>query len=141
MNQKNILFLCTGNACRSQMAEGLCRALKADIYNAYSAGIEKHGLNSRAVTVLAEIGIDISNNKSKTLDDLNHIQFDEVITVCAHADQHCPNFPGNARVTHIGFDDPPKLAENAKTEQEALDHFRRVRDQIKLAIQNLPQIK
>lgn len=137
MNQKNILFLCTGNACRSQMAEGICRALKADTYNAYSAGIQKHGLNPRAVTVLAEIGIDISNNISKTVDDLSHIHFDEVITVCAHADQHCPSFTGSARVTHIGFDDPPKLAENAKTEQEALDHFRRIRDQIKLAIQNL----
>lgn len=138
-DKKNILFLCTGNSCRSQMAEALCRDLKGDEYEVYSAGIERHGLNPRAVKVLAEIGLDISSHRSETLDDLGDIRFDHVVTVCAHADQSCPTFTGNAKITHIGFDDPPKLAQNAQTEDEALQHFRRVRDEIRDFVLTLPQ--
>ena len=137
VNRKNILFLCTGNSCRSQMAEALCRELKGDYFNAYSAGIEQHGLNPRTVTVLNEIGLNVSSHYSKTLADLEEITFDRVVTVCANAEQHCPTFWGTATVTHAGFDDPPKLARNAQTEDEALDHFRRVRDEIRAFILTL----
>jgi arsenate reductase len=138
-NKINILFLCTGNSCRSQMAEALCRDLKGDIYEVYSAGIEQHGMNPRAVAVLAEIGLDTSSHSSKTLEALSNIKFDQVVTVCAHADQNCPVFMGKARATHIGFDDPPKLARNARTEEQALQHFRRVRDEIREFVLTLPQ--
>ncbi|MBN1766162.1 MAG: arsenate reductase ArsC [Sedimentisphaerales bacterium] len=134
-----ILFLCTGNSCRSQMAEGWARYLKADSIEPYSAGIETHGLNGYAVEVMAEANIDISGHKSKHVDELAHINFDYVITVCSHANEHCPVFPGTAKVIHQGFDDPPQLAKHAKSEEEILDHYRRVRDQIKTYIQTLPQ--
>jgi arsenate reductase len=136
-DKQNILFLCTGNACRSQMAEALCRELKGDNFNVYSAGIEQHGLNLRAVTVIAELGLDMSLHYSKTLSDLEDVEFDRVVTVCANAEQRCPSFLGKAIVTHTGFDDPPKLAENARTEDEALDHFRRVRDEIRAFVLTL----
>lgn len=121
------------------MAEGLCRHYKGDFYHVYSAGLQAHGLNPHAVQVMAEINIDISAHESKTLDSLNHIELDEVVTVCAYANQSCPVFKGIARVTHMGFDDPPKLAQNAQTEEQALCHYRRVRDEIKAFIQQLPQ--
>ena len=133
-----ILFLCTGNSCRSQMAEGWARALKSDALKPYSAGIEKHGLNPHAVRVMAEAGVDISGHTSKTVTELCPVNFDFVITVCGHAHEHCPLFPGKAKLVHIGFDDPPKLAANAKTEEEALAHYRRVRDEIRAFIQTLP---
>lgn len=133
-----ILFLCTGNSCRSQMAEGLCRRLKGAEIDVYSAGIEKHGLNQRAVTVMQEIGIDISNHTSKTTDELGNISFDFVITVCGHANETCPYFPARTTIIHQGFEDPPRLAETATTEEEALLHFRRVRDEIKGYIMTLP---
>jgi arsenate reductase len=134
-----ILFLCTGNSCRSQMAEGWARALKGGIIEPYSAGIETHGLNPRAVKVMAEAGVDISAHRSKHVDGLADIEFDYVITVCAHANEHCPIFPGKARVIHVAFDDPPKLAGNAKSEEEALSHYRRVRDEIKAYVLTLPE--
>lgn len=134
----NILFLCTGNACRSQMAEGLCRSLKGDLYNVYSAGLETHGLNPYAVKVMAEIGIDISGHYSKTLEQLSDVHFDQVVTVCGHADESCPVFPGNTRVTHVGFDDPPKFVPQAATEEQTLIPFRRVRDEIREFILSLP---
>ncbi len=137
--KKNILFLCTGNACRSQMAEGLCRSLKGDLYNVYSAGLETHGLNPYAVKALAEIDIDISSHTSKTLDQLAAVRFDEVVTVCANADQSCPDFPGQTRVSHVGFDDPPMLAPNAQNEAQKLVPFRRVRDEIRAFILSLPE--
>lgn len=133
-----VLFLCTGNSCRSQMAEGLCRAIKGDQIEPFSAGIETHGLNPNAVKVMAEIGIDISNHTSKTADDLSGQEFDYVVTVCGHANETCPYFPAKTAVIHQGFDDPPKLAANAKTEEEALTHYRRVRDEIKAYIETLP---
>ena len=134
-----VLFLCTGNSCRSQMAEGWCRHLKGDVIEAYSAGIETHGLNPNAVQVMAEAGVDISNQKSQHIDEFKDIQLDYVITVCGHANEHCPIFPGKTKVVHVGFDDPPKLAKEAKTEQEALDCYRRVRDEIKAFIETLPE--
>jgi arsenate reductase len=133
-----VLFLCTGNSCRSQMAEGWARALKGDVIEAYSAGIEKHGLNPKAVQVMQEAGVDISGHHSKTLDELD-VPFDVVVTVCGHAHETCPIFPGKAKVVHHGFDDPPRLAREAKDEEEALGHYRRVRDEIKAYIETLPQ--
>jgi arsenate reductase len=134
----NLLFLCTGNSCRSQMAEGLCRHLRGDEINAFSAGIEKHGLNPLAVKVMQEIGIDISSHHSKTLDELSEQEFDAVITVCGHADETCPVFPGKTTRVFHGFDDPPKLAAAEETEEGALRHYRRVRDEIKAYIEALP---
>jgi len=140
MAQKlKVLFLCTGNSCRSQMAEGWARALKADAIEAYSAGLVAHGQNPKAVTVMAEAGVDISHQASKTLASLSGQAFDVVITVCGHADEHCPIFPGNTRKIHHGFDDPPLLAKGAKSEEEALNAYRRVRDEIKAYILTLPE--
>ncbi len=131
-----LLFLCTGNACRSQMAEGLGRHFLGRKVDVYSAGIEKHGLNPNAVKVMDDIGIDISQHYSKTVDELD-VEFDFVITVCGHAHETCPVFSGNAQVIHHGFDDPPKLAANALSEDEALVHYSRVRDEIKAYLLNL----
>lgn len=136
-DRRSILFLCTGNSCRSQMAEGLCRALRGDELEAASAGIEKHGLNPDAVAVMAEIGIDISGQQSKTLDELDRA-FDYVVTVCDHAGETCPYFPAKTAVVHRGFDDPPRLAAGAATRAEALAHYRRVRDEIREYILTLP---
>ena len=133
-----ILFLCTGNSCRSQMAEGLCRHLRGDQIDAYSAGIEAHGLNPFAVKVMEEIGIDISGHRSKTTDELGDLALDTVITVCGHAHETCPVLPGKARIVHRGFDDPPRLAADARTEEEALQHYRRVRDEIRAYVETLP---
>lgn len=133
-----LLFLCTGNSCRSQMAEGWAKALKGDELEPYSAGIETHGLNPLAVKVMAEAGVDISDHKSKLVGDLIDVEFDFVVTVCGHAHETCPVFPGPAKVVHIGFDDPPALAAAAESEEEALDHYRRVRDEIKKFVQGLP---
>jgi len=135
-----ILFLCTGNSCRSQMAEGWTRRLKSDVIEPYSAGIETHGLNPNAVKVMAEAGVDISGQRSKQVRDLPDIEFDYVITLCDHASRHCPFFPGKARILHFGFEDPPKLAQNAKTEQEALNCYRRVRDEIRAFVEKLPEV-
>ena len=133
-----VLFLCTGNSCRSQMAEGLCRDLWGGIIDSYSCGVEKHGLNPLAVESMAEIGIDIGAHVSKTLADLRGIKFDYVVTVCGHADEHCPIFPGETKIIHKGFDDPPKLAADATSKEAALAHYRRVRDEIKAYVATLP---
>ena len=133
-----ILFLCTGNSCRSQMAEGWTRFLKSDSIKAYSAGIEKHGLNSLAVKVMAEAGVDISKQQSQTTDELSE-NFDYVITVCGHANENCPFYPAITKVIHVGFDDPPALAKSAQTEEEALSFYRRVRDEIHAFVETLPQ--
>ena len=133
-----ILFLCTGNSCRSQMAEGWARHLKGDVIEPYSAGIETHGLNPLAVKVMAEAGVDISAHRSKTVADVRGIAFDYVVTVCDHAHESCPLFPGKAKIVHAGFDDPPRLAKDAKTEEEALIHYRRVRDEIRDFVATLP---
>jgi arsenate reductase (thioredoxin) len=133
-----VLFLCTGNSCRSQMAEGFARHRKSEQIEAYSAGIETHGLNPNAVRVMAEAGVDISGQESTLVDDLLAIDFDYVVTVCDHAAESCPVFPGNARVVHHSFEDPPKLAAHAQNEEEALGHYRRVRDEIGCYIDSLP---
>ena len=118
MNDKKLrlLFLCTGNSCRSQMAEGWARALKSELVEAYSAGIEKHGLNPSAVQVMNEAGVDISSQTSNNVDELGPVEFDVVVTVCGHADENCPVFTGAPKVVHVGFDDPPKLAKDARRE-------------------------
>ena len=135
-----ILFLCTGNSCRSQMAEGWARALKSDVIEAWSAGIETHGLNPSAVKVMAEAGVDISGHRSKKADELKEVAFDYVVTVCGHANETCPMWlDGKAKVVHVGFDDPPKLAKGAKSEEEALNHYRRVRDEIRAYVETLPE--
>jgi len=138
--KKKILFLCTGNSCRSQMAEGWAKHLKPDEIETYSAGIETHGLNPYAVKVMEEVGVDISDHKSKLVAELKDIQFDYVVTVCGHANETCPFFPGKTKVVHVGFDDPPRLAKEAKTEEEALGHYRRVRDEIRVFVESLPGV-
>lgn len=141
MNDKiRVLFLCTGNSCRSQMAEGLCRKLKSDVIESYSAGIVKHGLNPFAVKAMLEIGIDISGHFSKTVDEMEEKGFDYVVTVCDHAHESCPYFPAETGVIHRGFDDPPRLAGDATTEEEALVHYRRVRDEIREFIIQFPGV-
>src|SRR3954454_17422241 len=107
MTKTKVLFLCTGNSCRSQMAEGWARHLKGDVIDAYSAGVEPHGLNARAIRAMAEAGGGISRHSSKHVDTLAHVPFDVVVTVCDHAHETCPIFPGETRVVHVGFDDPP----------------------------------
>jgi arsenate reductase len=139
MKKIKVLFLCTGNSCRSQMAEGWARAMKGDVLEAYSAGIETHGLNPRAVAVMAEAGVDISGHRSKRLDEVIEVPFDYVVTVCDHAHESCPLFPGVAKVVHVGFDDPPKLAKDARTDEEALAPYRRVRDEIRRFVEGLPE--
>ncbi|MDD4174712.1 MAG: arsenate reductase ArsC [Kiritimatiellia bacterium] len=138
MRKMNVLFLCTGNSCRSQMAEGWARALKGDVVEAYSAGIETHGLNPNAVKVMAEAGVDISGHTSKNVDALLDVPFDYVVTVCGHANENCPFFPGSAKVVHIGFDDPPALARQVEGEEAKLGCYRRVRDEIRAFVETLP---
>lgn len=122
------------------MAEGWAHALKSDVIEAYSAGIEAHGMNPNAIKVMAEAGVDITGQHSKKADELANVPFDVVVTVCGHANETCPMWLGNkARVVHVGFDDPPKLAKTAKTEEEALGHYRRVRDEIRRFVAGLPE--
>jgi arsenate reductase (thioredoxin) len=135
-SRPKILFLCTGNSCRSQMAEGFARALKSDVLDAYSAGTHPHGLNPLAVRAMAEVGIDLSRHTSKRPHDLG-VAFDIVVTVCDSAHEACPVFPGS-RVVHVGFDDPPRLAKDAATDDEAMPHYRRVRDEIRAFIHTVP---
>jgi arsenate reductase len=134
-----LLFLCTGNSCRSQMAEGWAKALKGDQLEVYSAGIETHGMNPYAVRVMSEAGVDISMHSSKHLESLRDVPFDYVVTVCGHAHETCPVFPGKAKVLHHAFDDPPRLALQAATEEEKLAPYRRVRDEIRDFVLSLPE--
>ena len=136
---RRILFLCTGNSCRSQMAEGFARALKSDRFEAHSAGVEPRGLDPDAVAVMGEAGIDISSQQSTHVDQLRHIPFDWVVTVCDQAAEQCPVFPGRGQVIHRAFDDPPKLAGDARNREEALAPYRRVRDEIRAFVETLPE--
>ncbi len=120
------------------MAEGWAKQLKGDVIEPHSAGIDPHSMSARAIKVMAETGIDISKHTSKHVDDVMYVPFDYVVTVCGHADETCPVFPGKTRVVHVGFDDPPKLAQGAATEEEALSHYRRVRDEIEAFVSGLP---
>ena len=134
-----ILFLCTGNSCRSQMAEGWAKALKSETLEAHSAGVETHGMNRHAIQVMQEAGVDISGHHSKHVDELADIAFDFVVTVCDRARESCPVFPGNAKVVANSFDDPPALAAAAASAEEALENYRRVRDEIKAYVLSLPE--
>jgi len=132
-----ILFLCTGNSCRSQMAEGWARRLLGASVEPYSAGVVAAGLDPRAVKVMAEAGVDISGQRSKTLDDLGEVEFDLVVTVCDRARESCPIFPGRVKAIHRSFDDPSTLAGVARSEEEALAHYRRVRDEMRAFVEEL----
>ena len=137
-----VLFLCTGNSCRSQMAEGWAKALRADVLRAYSAGTEPHGMNRLAIACMAEAGVDITSHTSKHARalqaELGENAFDYVITVCDSAHEACPVFLGAPKVMHFGFDDPPRLAKGAQNDEEALVFYRRVRDEIKAFVEKLP---
>ncbi len=125
----NILVLCTGNSCRSQIAEGYLRHFAQDKATVYSAGVETHGVNPKAIITMQEDGIDISNHTSNNIDEYLDIDFDFVITVCDHAKERCPYFPGNAKLFHHNFPDPAKAT---GTEEEIAEQFRQVREQIKV---------
>ena len=125
---KKILVLCTGNSCRSQMAEGYLRKYAGDKAEVYSAGIETHGVNPKAIQIMKEDGIDISNHTSNNINEYRDINFDFVITVCDHAKEQCPFFPSNAKKFHYNFPDPAKAS---GTEEEIMNHFREVREMIK----------
>lgn len=136
MNKKTIMFLCTGNSCRSQMAEGWARKYWGNEFNVYSAGTKKHGMNERAIKVMKEAGVDISSHHSKTVDELPEVTFNYVVTVCDHAHENCPYFPGG-KIVHVGFQDPPDLTKEMKDEEEVLAVYRRVRDEIEAFIKDM----
>lgn len=129
MTKKNIMFLCTGNSCRSQMAEGFARKYWGHEFNVYSAGTKKHGMNERAIKVMKEAGVDISSHYSKTTEELPQVTFEYVVTVCDSAKENCPYFPGG-KIVHVGFQDPPALTKEMTNEEEILAVYRRVRDEI-----------
>ena len=139
-----LLFLCTGNSCRSQMAEGWTRHLKGEVVDAYSAGIETHGLNPHAVEAMAEAGVDITSQRSENIKDFADQKLDVVVTVCGHAHETCPIFPADCRVVHVGFEDPPKmareLAEGGASEEDQMNCYRKVRDEIKAFVETLPEV-
>ena len=134
-----ILFLCTGNSCRSQMAEAWTRTIKGDVIDAYSAGTEPKGVDSLAVKAMAEVNIDISSYRSKSTTEFMDLEFDYVITLCDNAQKACPFFPAKTRVLHHGFEDPPVLAAEARSEEEAMLHYRRIRDEIRAYVETLPE--
>ena len=134
-----VLFLCTGNSCRSQMAEGWARHLKAGSIEAYSAGVAPAELSQTAVRVMAEAGVDISAQRSKHVDELSAMPFDYVVTVCDHARQSCPSFSRATKVVHRSFDDPPRLAAGPAKDDQRLAPYRRVRDEIRDFIAALPE--
>ena len=136
--KRRVLFLCTQNSCRSQVAEGWARALHSDSIEAFSAGTDPAEIDARAVQIMAEAGVDISLQRPKHVDTLTDINFDAVITVCDHANESCPVFPGRVRRLHAGFDDPPRLALAADSEEEVLECYRGVRDEIRRYVQSLP---
>ncbi len=137
--KKKILFLCTGNSCRSQMAEAWANTLKFGEVEAWSAGVERKPVDPLAIKAMAEAGVDISRAVSKTVDELPDMGFDFVITLCSHAQETCPYFPARTRVVHRGFDDPPLLARDAANEEEAFAHYQRVRDEIRDYVLTLPE--
>ncbi len=144
MSEKiNLLYLCTGNSCRSQMAEGWTRHLKGNLINAYSAGIETHGLNQNAVKVMKEAGVDISNHKSQHIDEFKDVKLDFIVTVCGHANENCPYFPADCKVVHVGFDDPPKKAKELQSqgasEELQINAYRTICDEIREFVEKLPE--
>lgn len=138
MTRPRVLFLCTGNSCRSQMAEGFAKAMWGHRFEVHSAGTKKHGMNPRAEKVMAEIGVPLTGHYSKTTDELTG-KFDYVVTVCSDAHENCPYFPGG-KIVHMGFEDPPRLTKEMTNEEEILQVYRRVRDEIRAQISQLPTI-
>jgi len=130
-----ILFLCTSNSCRSQMAEGWTKHLKSDCVEPFSAGIKPGRVSRRATEVMAEAGVDISHQRSKHVDEFSDVELDYVVTVCDNASRHCPTFPGRTKVVHKGFDDPSEIT---GTNEEVMTKFRRIRDEMKSFIESLP---
>lgn len=139
MTKKNIMFLCTGNSCRSQMAEGWARKYWGNEFEVFSAGTKKHGMNERAMKVMKEAGVDISGHFSKTTQELPDVTFDYVVTVCDSAKENCPYFPGG-KVVHVGFQDPPALTKDMKDEDEILAVYRRVRDEIEVFVKDMKKV-
>lgn len=141
-DKTRLLFLCTGNSCRSQMAEAWTRHLKGDLYEVFSAGIEAHGLNPSMVEVMKEVGIDVTGHTSDLVTRYLDAGIDVVVSVCSHAEENCPVFPGKVRRIHQGFDDPPKLAREmaalGATAEQQLEPYRQVRDQIRAWVETLP---
>ncbi len=131
MIKKKVLFLCTANSCRSQMAEGIANHFLGDRLEAFSAGTGASYVNPRAITILREIGIDISSHRSKNMDEFSGQNFDFVITLCGDANEKCPLFFGGVQRTHLGFSDP---AGATGSEEEIMSKFRRIRDEIKDAL-------
>ncbi|MCG8453975.1 MAG: arsenate reductase ArsC [Spirochaetales bacterium] len=140
MKKPKILFLCTGNSCRSQMAEGFARFYKGEDFDVYSAGVEKHGMNPYAVAVMKEVGIDLAAHKSKTVDELPEEPFDFVVTVCDNAKERCPWFPARTKLVHRSFPDPPALTAQMNDGPEKMEVYRRVRDQIEAFIKTIPEV-
>lgn len=136
--KKRVLFLCTANSCRSQMAEGIINHFSGDRLEAYSAGTNASFVNPRAIEVLKEIGVDISNYRSKNLSEYDRQAFDYVITLCGDANENCPLYIGGTKKTHIGFDDPAKAT---GAQDEIMSEFRRVRDEIKAKMEEFFQIQ
>ncbi len=136
--RQRILILCTGNSCRSQMAEGWIRHLRGDEFEPFSAGVAPGRVDPRAVAAMWEADVDINGHHSKSVDDFSGQEFDWVVTVCDSAREQCPFFPGKTRRVHVGFDDPPHLAAGAATDEEAMGHYRRVRDEIRAFVEAMP---
>ena len=140
MSQKaNVLFVCTGNSCRSQMAQGWAHHFHPDRINAFSAGIEPRRIDPLAVKVMKEAGVDISRQESNRVEDFLTQNLDLVVTVCSGVKEACPRFPAIAKMVHQPFDDPPQLARDSRLEEEALVHYRRVRDEIRDFVRKLPE--
>jgi arsenate reductase len=137
--KKRILYVCTGNSCRSQMAEAWTNKLKGDLFEAYSAGIEPKPVDPRAVKAMAEAGVDMSAQQAKNIGSLRDIEFDYVVTLCDTARESCPFFPAKTRLVHRGFDDPPTITENTDNEEAAMVQYRRVRDEIRAFVEGLPE--
>jgi arsenate reductase len=134
--KKRILFLCTGNACRSQMAEGWAGHLKSDVIEAYSAGVWPAGVSSRAIRAMGEAGVDISSHKSQHVDEFAQIKFDYVITLCDNAREQCPLFAGDVKLVHRAFNDPVMMR---GTDDQIIAAFRKTRDEIRAFVETLPE--
>jgi arsenate reductase (thioredoxin) len=137
-DELRVLFLCTGNSCRSQMAEGWTRHLKGNVIEPYSAGVQAKTVDPLAVMVMAEAGVDISAQRSKHVSEVMQIPFDVVVTVCSHARETCPFFPSATERMHMEFGDPPYLTRGMADEEERLAVYRRVRDEIRRFVETLP---
>jgi arsenate reductase len=137
--KKKILFLCTGNSCRSQMAEAWTKNLKGNAFEAYSAGIAPKTVDPLAIEAMSEVGIDISSNLSKDISEIGESDFDYVVTVCDNANENCPFYPAKTKRIHKSFEDPPKSAESLRTKEEKMGIYRRVRDEIRDFIEGFPE--